>query len=105
MPSSRQRVESPNWPDEVSIMIVAPPRSGCDDIFSATVKPSITGMLASSSTIENGMPRRVGQRRQRRRAAVDRHRLHPPARQRLVEDAAVDVVVIDDQHRQADEDR
>ena len=55
MPSSRQRVWSPYWPDEVSIMIVAPASSGRFIICSATPKPSISGMLASSRTRTNGV--------------------------------------------------
>ena len=50
MPSSRQRATSPGWPAEVSIITVAPASSGRALIRSASVKPSISGMWASSRT-------------------------------------------------------
>ena len=41
------------------------------------------------------------ERGQRRSRAVDRPRLHPPARQHLLEDAPIGRVVVDDQHRRS----
>ena len=79
-------------------MIVAPASSGRAAICAATPKPSRSGMLASSSTSANGCPcrGRREQRVERRLAAVDGRRLHLPPRQLLVEDPAVDRVVVDD---------
>ena len=65
-------------------------------------------MLASSSTSdERAVPTRDAgiSAVERRLAAVDGGRLHAPPRQLLVEDPAVDVVVVDDQDRQAGEQR
>ena len=89
-------------------MIVAPASSGRAAIRSATPKPSRSGMLASSSTSDERIAvlrRRRAARRAPLAAAVDRRRLHLPARQLLVEDPAVDRVVVDDQHRQVGEQR
>jgi hypothetical protein len=56
IPRPRQRPASPNSPEDVSIMMVAPASSGFAAISSATAKPSRSGMLASSSRSLNGFP-------------------------------------------------
>ena len=53
-PSAAQRACSPLSPDELSIMTVTPPSSGCPESSAATSNPSISGMLASSRTSSNG---------------------------------------------------
>jgi len=57
--------------------------------------------VESSSTRRNGSPdvRIRVNAGQRADTAIDAHRLHPPARGRMLEQPAVGGVVIDDQHR------
>ena len=50
MPRARHRSASPGWSLDDSIMMVAPPSRLSALIFSATAKPSMPGIIASSST-------------------------------------------------------
>ena len=103
MPSSRQRATSASSLPDVSIMMVAPANSGVALIRSASMKPSISGIRASSNTSGKGSPIRWACSRAARAAssAVNRRRLHLPTVQHLDEDLSVDVVIIHHQHRQA----
>ena len=88
-------------------MIVAPASSGLAAICSATWKPSSSGMLTSSRTSVNGRPARAAadKRVERLATAADGRRPGVPACQLGMQDAPVDGVVVDDEHRQLGEQR
>jgi hypothetical protein len=70
---------------------------------SATARPSVPGMRASSSTSANGRPEDTADHRALRalRPSATASRLGVPAPQPLLEDLAVGRVVVDDQDAQA----
>ena len=72
-----------------------------DLIEAATAKPSMTGIMASRRISRKGAP--AASRLQGRRRGLPvrirlRSRFHAPLRQHFHEDAAVDRVIVDDQH-------